>query len=40
MRHANRVLASLLSLALITAGVLLIIEVIADRVSHRPAVVD
>jgi hypothetical protein len=40
MRHANRVLAALLSLALIAAGVLLIIEVIADRVSHRPAVVD
>ena len=40
MRHANRVLAALLSLALIAAGVLLIIEVIADRVSHRPALVD
>jgi hypothetical protein len=40
MRHANRVLAALLSLALVAAGVLLIIEVIADRVSHRPAVVD
>ena len=40
MRHANRVLAALLSLALIAAGVLLIIEVIAGRVSHRPAVVD
>ena len=40
MRHANRVLAALLSLALIAAGVLLIIEVIADRVSHRPSVVD
>ena len=40
MRHANRVLAALLSLALIGGGVLLIIEVIADRVSHRPAVVD
>jgi Family of unknown function (DUF6286) len=40
MRHANRVLAALLSLALIVGGVLLIIEVIADRVSHRPAVVD
>jgi hypothetical protein len=40
MRLANRVLAALLSLALIVAGVLLIIEVIADRVSHRPAALD
>lgn len=40
MRLANRVLAALLSLALIAAGVLLIIEVIADRVSRRPSVVD
>jgi hypothetical protein len=40
MKHANRVLAALLSLALIAAGVLLIIEVIADRVSNHPAVVD
>jgi Tryptophan-associated transmembrane protein (Trp_oprn_chp). len=40
MRHANRVLAALLSLAVITAAVLLIIEVIADRASNRPAVVD
>ena len=40
MRHANRVLAALLSLALIVGGVLLIIEVIADRVSHHPAVAD
>jgi hypothetical protein len=40
MRLANRVLAALLSLALIAAGVLLIIEVIADRVSNRPAAVD
>ena len=40
MRHANRVLAALLSLALIAAGVLLIIEVIAGRVGNRPAVVD
>jgi hypothetical protein len=39
MRLANRVLAALLSLALIVAGVLLVIEVIADRVSHRAAVV-
>jgi copper chaperone CopZ len=40
MRHANRVLAALLSLAVIAAGVLLTIEVIADRISRRPAVVD
>lgn len=40
MRIANRLLAALLSLALIAAGVLLIIEVIADRVSQRPAAVD
>jgi Family of unknown function (DUF6286) len=40
MRHANRVLAALLSLALVAAAVLLIIEVIAGRVSHRPVVVD
>jgi hypothetical protein len=40
MRHVNRVLAALLSLALIAAGALLIIEVIADRVSRRASVVD
>jgi hypothetical protein len=40
MRLANRVLAALLSLALIVAGVLLIIEVIADRVNHAAAVVN
>jgi hypothetical protein len=40
MRHANRVLAALLSLALIAAGVLLIIEVIAGRLGNHPAVVD
>lgn len=40
MRHVNRVLAALLSLALIVGAVLLVTEVIADRVSHRPAVVD
>jgi hypothetical protein len=39
MRLVNRLLAALLSLALIAAGVLLIIEVIADRLNHRPAVV-
>jgi hypothetical protein len=40
MRLGNRVLAALLSLALIAGAVLLIIEVIADRVSHRPSVLD
>ena len=39
MRLANRVLAALLSLALIVVSVLLIAEVIADRTSHHPAVV-
>ncbi len=39
MRHANRVLAALLSLALIVAGVLLIIEVIADRATGHAAIV-
>lgn len=39
MRQLNRVLAALLSLTLIAAGVLLIIEVIANRVNHGPAIV-
>lgn len=39
MRVVNRLLAALLSLALIGAGVLVIVEVIADRVNHRPAIV-
>jgi hypothetical protein len=39
MRHINRVLGALLSLAVIVAGVVLIIEVIADRVNHRPQIV-
>ncbi|HET9894361.1 MAG TPA: DUF6286 domain-containing protein [Streptosporangiaceae bacterium] len=39
MRHANRVLAALLSLALAVAGVLLIIEVVADRTVGHAAVV-
>ena len=39
MRHANRVLAALLSLALTAAGVLLIIEVIAYHVVGRAAIV-
>jgi hypothetical protein len=40
VRHANRVMAALLSLALVAAGVLLIIEVIADRMSRRLALVN
>ena len=40
MRHVNRVLAALLSLALIAASLLLIIEVTADRIIHHPAVVN
>ncbi|SHF56013.1 hypothetical protein SAMN05443575_0294 [Jatrophihabitans endophyticus] len=39
MRLLNRLLAALVSLALVVVGVLLIIEVVADRVNHRPAVV-
>jgi hypothetical protein len=39
VRHANRILAALLSLALIGAGVLLIIEVIADRIVHHAAII-
>jgi hypothetical protein len=39
MRHVNRVLGALLSLAVIVAGVLLVVEVIVDRVSHRPQIV-
>lgn len=37
MRLVNRLLAALLSLFLIITGVLLIIEVIADRIDHKPA---
>ncbi len=40
MRLLNRLLAALLSLALIVGGVLLIIEVIADRTTHRYVVVN
>ncbi len=40
MRLANRVLAALLSLALIVVSVLLIAEVIADRTSHRAVIVN
>jgi hypothetical protein len=40
MRLINRVLAALLSLALIAVSLLLIIEVIVDRASHRTAIVN
>ena len=40
MRHVNRVLAALLTLVMITGGALLIIEVIADRVSHRTVILN
>ena len=39
MRQLNRLLGALLSLLLITAGVLLIIEVIAGRTDHEPVIV-
>lgn len=39
MRQLNRLLGALLSLFLITVGVLLIIEVVADRINHKPALV-
>jgi hypothetical protein len=40
MRLLNRLLAALLSLALIVAGVLVVIEVITQRLGRRPAIVD
>jgi len=40
MRLINRLLAALLSLALIAAGVLVVIEVTAQRLGRRPVVVD
>ena len=40
MRLINRVLAALLSLALIAVSLLLIIEVIVDRASHRTVIVN
>ena len=40
MRLANRLLAALLILALACAGALLIIEVAADRLQHKAAVLD
>ena len=39
MRLANRVLAALLSLALLAAAVLLIATVVADRTSHHQGIV-
>ncbi|MGC2654657.1 MAG: DUF6286 domain-containing protein [Mycobacterium sp.] len=39
MRLINRPLAALLSLALITVGVLIVIEVAADRIVNHPALV-
>jgi len=39
MRLINRLLAALLSVALIAAGVLVVIEVIADRVFHTSALI-
>ncbi|HEV2888104.1 MAG TPA: hypothetical protein VGX49_14425, partial [Jatrophihabitans sp.] len=40
MRLFNRLLAALLSLALIVAGVLVVVEVVAERLGGGPAVVD
>lgn len=40
MRILNRLLAALLSLALIVAGVLVVLEVVVHRLGRRPAVVD
>lgn len=40
MRILNRLLAALLSLALIVAGVLVAVEVVAQRLGRNPAVVD
>jgi hypothetical protein len=40
MRLLNRLLAALLSIALIVVGVLVVIEVVAQRLGRDPAVVD
>ena len=40
MRLVNRLLAALLSLALIVAGVLVVVEVVAQRLGRNPAIVD
>lgn len=39
MRLLNRLLAALLALALIAVGALVIVETVADRFDHRPAIV-
>ena len=39
MRLANRVLAALLSLALLAGGVVLIVDVVANRTSHHQGLV-
>ncbi len=39
MRLINRLLAAIVSLALIVVGVLIVIEVIADRLNHKPALI-
>jgi hypothetical protein len=39
MRLVNRVLAALLSLALLAAAVLIIATVVADRTSHHQGIV-
>jgi len=40
MRLVNRLLAALLSLALIVAGVLVVVEVVAQRLGRDPVIVD
>lgn len=40
MRYANRLMAFILSLAVIVAGATVVVEVIADRVGADPAVLD
>jgi hypothetical protein len=40
MRLVNRVLAALLSLVVACAGVILIVEVIADQTGQRPVIID
>jgi Family of unknown function (DUF6286) len=39
VRLVNRLLAALLALAIVVVGVLVVIEVIADRLNDRPAIV-
>jgi hypothetical protein len=40
MRLFNRLLAALLSLTLMVAGVLVVVEVVAQRLGRKPAIVD